>query len=120
MVVYSNEPHAELRKNLFNIAPRINVIAAKARKIFDDDAVDFTGFDSLHHFLKLRPLKVCPSIAVIAELSDQFNVWLPDCKTLDDCSLAGNAVALHLIPGKRKVAIFLRESKVLGGFVNRI
>ena len=120
VIVDRDEAHTELGKDLLNITACIDILSSKSGQVLHNDAVDLTRLHSLHHFLKLWPLKIRARVAVVTEFRDQLDVRLLCYKPLDDGTLAGNTVALRFICGKRKVAVFLRESKVVGGFIYHV
>ena len=107
MVIDRYETNAKARKYLLDILTRSDILTTKTRKVFDHDAVNFSGSNRIHHFVEIRTLKVCAGKAVIAVFFNycDFRVLLEIIH--DQQPLIGNAVTLKFFAGNRKVAIFL-------------
>ena len=97
VVVDGDEANPHHGKNLFQILSHLNVITTKPGQVLDDDAVDFAGFNILHHPLKARTFKVGSCVAIVSVLFDQIQSW-PFCSKIpNQFSLIADAVALSLV-----------------------
>ena len=116
MIVDGNKTNAFSRKQLLNVLSGVDILTTETRQIFYDNAVDLAAFHGLHHLLEVWPVKICSGVAIVYILGNQFNVRAFADEGVDQISLTGYTVALPFSGRKREVAIFLRQSKVVGGF----
>ncbi len=65
LIVHRNKPNPQLRKNLFQIAPGLGIIASQAGKILDDHAPDGARHQAGTELLKARPFKIRAGMSVI-------------------------------------------------------
>ena len=97
VVIYSDEPDAVGRKDPAQVAPGLNVLTPQAGQVLDDNAVDLTIHDVLHHLLERRTVKQDAAEPIVYLLGYQLNVWMVFHIVLNELFLVGNAVALILM-----------------------
>ena len=69
-VVDRNETDTEEGEYLLQIVAHLHIVTAKARKILDDDAVNFPTAHHLQHRLDPGPFKVGAATSIILKLQD--------------------------------------------------
>ena len=97
VIIDGNEPNPHHWENLFQILSHLNVVTAKSRQVLDYDAVDFAGFDVLHHLRKAWSLKIGSRVTIICIFSYQMQFWSFCNEIPDQFSLVSDAVAFSLI-----------------------
>ena len=107
IVVNCDKANAKCRENLFNVSARINVVTTETRKVFYNDAVDFSLLDLLNHFLKIRTVKVRTCETVITELLNKIDFRVLGQVIFNQFSLICDTVTFFLLTCRR-IAIFLR------------
>ena len=97
VIIDGDEPNPHHWENLFQILSHLNVVTAKSRQVLDYDAVDFAGFDVLHHLCKAWSLKIGSRVTIICIFSYQMQFWSFCNEIPDKFSLVSDAVAFSLI-----------------------
>ena len=97
IIVDCDKSHTEIRKYLFNIAARFNVVSAKPGQILYNHTVYPAGFNIFQHCSKSRTLKIYPCKTIIHHFSINVNILMGLKKFFHKSLLIYNAVAFRLI-----------------------
>ena len=97
VIIDGDEPNPHHWENLFQILSHLNVVTTKSRQVLDYDAVDFAGFDVLHHLRKAWSLKIGSRVTIICIFSYQIQFWSFCNEIPNQFSLISDAVAFSLI-----------------------
>ena len=93
IVIDGNKPHAIGRKDTAHIAASLNILTAKTGKIFDDDTVDLSLQDVIHHFFKSRTVKDNPAVPIVYLFGNQLDLRVAAHEIFDQLSLVAYTVA---------------------------
>ena len=96
VVVDGDEADTEERKDTFQIVAGLLVITTETGKVFDYDAVHTTFSHFLHHFFKLRAVKVCTGSSVITEQGDKLHIGFTFNKGREQGFLSLNGICTGL------------------------
>ena len=61
LIAYGNKAHFHKRQYFFQIISCFDIVSPKSRKVLYQNAIYFSFPDVLHHPLKARSFKICPS-----------------------------------------------------------
>ena len=87
------KPHAIGRKDTAHIAASLNILSTKTGKVFDNDAVDLSFHDVIHHFLKSRTVKDNPTVPIVYLFGNQLDFRVTAHEIFDQLSLIADTVA---------------------------
>ena len=65
VVVDRDKLHVVFRENNFRIVADFEIVSTETGHILDDHSFNKPCFDSFHHSLKIRSIKVCSRISVV-------------------------------------------------------
>ena len=89
-----DEADAVGRENPAQIPPGLDVLPPQPGQILDDDAVDLSGSDVVHHILVGGTVEEETGVPVVHFFLDQRDIRIPGDEILDDPALIAHAVAL--------------------------
>ena len=76
MIIHRNKTHIKEWEHSFNIASCLYIISSKSRKIFNNNTVNISLFDLLHHLIKTISLKISSGFRYIIIFLCNHDIFL--------------------------------------------
>lgn len=97
IIVDSNQSNTKKRKYSFNIVPRFQIVATKAREVFYNDTLDLLLPHIVHQTGKGRALKICSCKAIVKISIHIIQFTAAVNKILHQCNLRFHAFVIFVI-----------------------